>query len=174
VGSHDEMHVLAREVIEQNPDASTGERARLFVDRAETLASHGSERASAMLESFAHEGARRYVNMVAKELRGELTVTHNGDPPTKIKTPMRQSTPVLNPDGTKTGRYVQGRLWPDYTWEKYLALVEEHRGRVERQGAEYERMQFVAALYAKYPQTRTPGEACFLEGIDPADMKIAI
>lgn len=136
------------------------------------LAEGGDAWAQDAVEALALDGMEERTYAFLKRDRTVIpvpapAVTPAGAPARTKQTPSRAGTPQRDEAGSV---YWQQKLWWELTWEQFALLLGRMRQQIARMEERERGLATVLALQERHPESRTPGEACALEDIDPRSL----
>jgi len=100
---------------------------------------------------------------------GVIVFRANGGRPKRLRTPTRVGI-RRRTDEAKV--FTQQRFWWEVTWEDYYQFRDGILAVLERLNMKKLAFAEVDKLHVRYPDTKSPGEACDHAGIDPREFEL--
>lgn len=156
----------------QKQDIRNGaELAELIAPDLRLMADHGDGWCAEIIDRLFVDGLESYCASIF--LKRDSGMMAYRDPMTGQKRTRVQTANVGIVAARPTGeRYWQQRLWFELSWSEYNQFRRQILRDLNAIAAKNEAFNAVDALHRKHPDTRTPGEACEREGIDPRSFGI--
>jgi hypothetical protein len=147
------------------------DRVRAAVSLLRSEAEAGSHQAERVLRALEEDGCRSRVETWDLSHRARVWVA-NGSL-VAVDLPERPSVQRIDRNGARTKDH-QPMLWTELTWEEFAVWLNVLAHRAKNARYQDAAARQIYKLREQYPNTRTPGEACELAGIDPADFKLVV
>lgn len=162
--STDDLAFLDSLILDTDPDQTTNERRDEVMGELISLTkiSHAD---SPIAERILVWGAQRKVldriNQIEHEPRVRVQI---GEEERDIA--KRYANTQFDPASHRASGYVQ-TVWLDMVWPEFMKVIDRQKAQHQTLQENIEILDRVAALRDKYPDTRTPREACTLDGMNP-------
>ncbi len=138
------------------------------IDELESLAASGEAWAEKALNLCLVDGVRDMVRERTSEDRAAITVSRSGK---LLSIPTRFGV-RLHKRNKSNQRIYQQPLWWEVPWEVFDAIINSLAGQRDTISADITALSEVRELHKRFPDSKTPGEACRMAGIDPRQFKV--
>lgn len=150
---------------EKRPKRTLASRIRAALRKAEAT---GDKQADRIINAMADDGLLKVIHQRNRLDSGVFRSSSTGK---VLNVPARASAPTRDKSGARIG-LSQLRLWHEMTWDEFDAWAITQLHLASSMQFKARGIARIRTLRAKYPDTRTPGEACKLDGIDVRSIDI--
>lgn len=162
-----ELRSLIRDVINGNGNAvETGAVADQVLDRLWQMYDDGEHWVMWWIREYTREGIRRRVIEFVKESSGTVLLSSSGS---VVDLPTHVSVVTRRDDGKKS---YQLKLWWELEWPDFLSMVAGRARQRRILTNQIKGFNEVTRLRDRFPESKTPGEACSLAGVDPKSFEL--
>lgn len=164
-----ELRNLLRELLDlAGPIPEPQSVGRQLWSQLRRLEADGADWAAHAIDALGPGSLRGYVTQTLKEDVGSIRIYNNG----WVELPSRYA---IRPRDPETSKYIGGfqlPMWAEMTWQQFMEML---AGLTNQQGTLSRRiaaLNEVLKLRERFPESRSPGEACLMAGIDPQKFEI--
>jgi hypothetical protein len=161
------INSIIERIVESNGIPNRTHGGRAIIQELRAMFERGDERAIYVVWALAQDGAEAQFNSWLKHDRAKIMISHTGQ---ILSIPARFGIRTKREPGEPD--FWQQPLWWELTWEQFEQLVISLCQQGVRLAQEAEALDEVLALRDRYPETKTPLQACEAAGIDPRRFNI--
>lgn len=151
------------ELIEKHPEAVKRDIQRDLIQDLHALATAGEAWADRAILALAEDGCGSRIQARLKEDKGTIRISQSG---AVISLPTRFGVRARG-EGGQVERHFQQPLWWELSWERFHELINSLVRQRDVLSHEIVGLREIERLHERFPDTRTPLEACERAGIDP-------